>query len=856
MRSSRELRTGCFHNSSCRLKQEQERRSKSRRRRRTLDCQSRSSWSGKGSYIAGMETTSHAAAPKMRAFFSGPLVLTQEAADTRSCCSSSVATAAAASRKLLEGVGGAAGEHFRKWSEREVGSSCRADASSFRLEDYSEQEQRIPDSLEETRLEASSSTPAAFLQGTRHDEDHHQKEGSATSLHHHHDQLQQLQQLEELLLLSQSGREKEAASYMRRKSGSSSRDVRSSWNQAAVIVEAGGASLPAAAVPKLSGSSSRDEKLVRVKRRPTASIAWDALNTSQESSPQHELAAIPFRWEEAPGKPKSTTTSLEQQQDCVTMSPGRLLRQLQQQPGRSSRSTSFRSSHRFYATTTPTASSSSEVVAAAVAAADQTFGSSRRSSMDIAAHMISEIESEAHIDLVAPAAAKFLVESCPVISSSDDNTSGAPVLGSKSSSSCSTLEAERQEPASIIPFKWEEAPGKPKHQELEKSSLRRMQSLQLPPRLLASPHRSNSMICRQFELEPELGQQHHRTSKYVSMSGPLIGYYQRSSPAAELMSPSFFSAAKLQHQQQHQPASSTTRTSSSKSLRSPTRRRLQRSPPKRLSKSPSKRSISPSKIQALAKHLAHKTNGANAATEAAGIVAAESDGEELNWHQTEYNNVHNNTLRHSFTSGYTSGPLEGAYKCSNSRHNSNTDGGSKAQQQQLLGRSSRPMTFTSEHHHKSGPLESTTPLPAGLKSQSRSKSPSMVAVSGGMTMTRTAAVVSPLRMAMSPSRIHALAKQLTTLRRATSAPSPPFEFTLDSALEDLSWPVQAKNVRQSLSTTPPSKPKGKARNQMQAAAVAMKKFLLLLTLSSANACRSFLLLSLIFFTFFIFLFLF
>jgi hypothetical protein len=197
--------------------------------------------------------------------------------------------------------------------------------------------------------------------------------------------------------------------------------------------------------------------------------------------------------------------------------------------------------------------------------------------------------------------------------------------------------------------------------------------------------------------------------------------------------------------------------------------------------------------------------------------------------------------------------LEGAYKRSNSRHNSNTDGGSKAQQQLLLGRSSRPMTFTSEHHHRSGPLESTTPLPAGSKSQSRTKSPSMVAVSGGMTMTRTAAVVSPLRMAMSPSRIHALAKQLTTLRRATSAPSPPLEFTLDSALEDLNWPVQAKNVRQSLFTTPPSKPKGKAWNQMQAAAVGMKKFLLLLILSSANPCRSFLLLSLIFF---IFLFLF
>jgi hypothetical protein len=184
--------------------------------------------------------------------------------------------------------------------------------------------------------------------------------------------------------------------------------------------------------------------------------------------------------------------------------------------------------------------------------------------------------------------------------------------------------------------------------------------------------------------------------------------------------------------------------------------------------------------------------------------------------------------------------LEGAYKHSNSRHNNNAEGGSKAQQQQLLGRSSRPMTFTSEHHHRSGPLESTTPLSAGLKSQSRSKSPSMMAVSGGMMTTRTAAVMSPLRMAMSPSRIHALAKQLTTLRRVTSAPSPPHEFMLDSALEDLNWPVQAKNVRQSLFTTPPSKPKGKARNQMQAAAVVMKKLLLLLTLSSANPCRSFL----------------
>ncbi len=356
------------------------------------------------------------------------------------------------------------------------------------------------------------------------------------------------------------------------------------------------------------------------KRRPTASIAWDNLNTSdQESSPQHELAAIPFRWEEAPGKPKKTCATTQQQaelqhvmpaversrmlarregyermnllaknrssdiredvgdlgtvtseeHDCCTNS-GRSLRQLQHAGRSDSRSCSFRSSHRFYGRVA--APSSAE------AGADRgnNFGS-RSSIGDSSRHIISEVmEVEAHIDLVAPAAAKFLVESlCPCISDNEEEDRGGCGI-----SCCSSFESGEQQssakPASIIPFKWEETPGKPKLQLGTSASFRsHMQStktsLQLPPRLLAGPQRSLSTI---FSRQPELvedraveqRQQQRTDNKYASRSGPLLGYYQNSCSLAV--------ADQLQHRQR--PQTRTTETSR-KSSKSPvaTQKRLQ-----------------------------------------------------------------------------------------------------------------------------------------------------------------------------------------------------------------------------------------------------------------------------------------
>ncbi len=415
-----------------------------------------------------------------------------------------------------------------------------------------------------------------------------------------------------------------------------SSSCRSSAAIAAVISAAGGAQQ---APDQLRGgtTSNRKEKLQPdlhignkssrhygsdSKRRPTASIAWDNLNTSdQESSPQHELAAIPFRWEEAPGKPKKTCTTMQQQaelqhvmpaversrmlarregyermnllaknrssdiredvgdlgtvtsedHDCCTNS-GRSLRQLQHAGRSDSRSCSFRSSHRFYGRMA--APSSAE------AGADRgnSFGS-RSSIGDSSRHIISEVmEVEAHIDLVAPAAAKFLVESlCPCISDNEEEDRGGCGI-----SCCSSFESGEQQssakPASIIPFKWEETPGKPKLQLGTSASFRsHMQStktsLQLPPRLLAGPQRSLSTIFyRQLELVEDRAveqQQQQRTdNKYASMSGPLLGYYQNSR--------SFAVADQLQHRQRPQTPTSETKTSR-KSSKSPvaTRKRLQ-----------------------------------------------------------------------------------------------------------------------------------------------------------------------------------------------------------------------------------------------------------------------------------------
>lgn len=80
-------------------------------------------------------------------------------------------------------------------------------------------------------------------------------------------------------------------------------------------------------------------------------------------------------------------------------------------------------------------------------------------------------EKEAHIDLVAPAAAKFLMEMSPA-----KHTHASP-------------------PAVAVPFKWEDAPGRAKAHNAATTN----PTLQLPPRL-AVPARSSESFSRQLQV--------------------------------------------------------------------------------------------------------------------------------------------------------------------------------------------------------------------------------------------------------------------------------------------------------------------------------------------------------------------
>jgi hypothetical protein len=52
-------------------------------------------------------------------------------------------------------------------------------------------------------------------------------------------------------------------------------------------------------------------KLQLLRGRPSASIAWDSLNESREDNLTREVAAaVPFKWEEAPGKASAAHHSI------------------------------------------------------------------------------------------------------------------------------------------------------------------------------------------------------------------------------------------------------------------------------------------------------------------------------------------------------------------------------------------------------------------------------------------------------------------------------------------------------------------------------------------------------------------
>ncbi|KAG0570056.1 hypothetical protein KC19_6G135800 [Ceratodon purpureus] len=439
------------------------------------------------------------------------------------------------------------------------------------------------------------------------------------------------------------------------------------------------------------------------KRRPTASIAWDSLNKSRENSPQHELAAIPFKWEEAPGKPisnsiaaaaeramakrflrevghESRSSSREPQQRTRRVNTeSRTLSIEDAEIGRgmmSSPNSSFRSSHRFYARTAP---------------GERSFGP--RKSVD-GAHIISEVETNPHIDLVAPAAAKFLVESWV----SPGNVTPEPNL------------------TTTIPFQWEEAPGIPKVDEEAIESSKPIQ-LQLPPRLVAPPPPPMSMDS--MSKDEMRGRQQTR-----SMSGPLSGYNPHTSPSRR-------------RQQQHSP------------------------PVMRRSCSPSKRSISPSRIQALAKHFSRKPSTPN------GEYSRES---------SQISSAQSNYYRHSYTYGHNnSGSLE-EYDRDRGRSSSN----------RAIGRSASGMMLSEMAKCE----QDAEPYSAQMRG-ARSFASGPLDYGG-----KPKRYSSPSKRSVSPSRrIHAFAKQLTSKIRNSNDQSGA------TALEDPNWPVSMKQVQRQHSFT-------------------------------------------------------
>jgi len=215
-----------------------------------------------------------------------------------------------------------------------------------------------------------------------------------------------------------------------------------------------------------------------------------------------EVAAeVPFKWEEAPGKAAaahhSITAESGELQDASrrTGTSGAAQEQLREVEAKDSEAaprdpeanqetkisgtdhdrdhasgSSFRSSRRYYSR-----------MSSRISDRSMSFGASSSCNSDQLADLTHQL-AVPHIDLVAPAAARFLAESAKtntVLDSPIATPPGKHVLS--------------------VPFKWEEAPGKPKVDDstvaaaagapdLQRETSTTPASLQLPPALLATLH--------------------------------------------------------------------------------------------------------------------------------------------------------------------------------------------------------------------------------------------------------------------------------------------------------------------------------------------------------------------------------
>lgn len=262
---------------------------------------------------------------------------------------------------------------------------------------------------------------------------------------------------------------------------------------------------------------------------------------SPDHSPSHvTTVAVPFNWEEAPGKPKTmqeatilaveqikalkaarslsrdqgmeasvlfrsaaagaTSMDLGSSSELEPESPGVLLKSRRNSEVDQIRAAVGERSHRYYNQF----------------AMEKSFES--RSSRSLQ-QVSQEQETRSGIDLVAAAAAKFLVQetSCylsPLATPLHDHAFTSPGAGA-------------------VPFKWEETPGKPKLADAAAAFMKpHCSSLQLPPRLAIPVQQRAADICSgsgssRFSTREVRAQYYNLTSLHPSssLSGPLAGFF-------------------------------------------------------------------------------------------------------------------------------------------------------------------------------------------------------------------------------------------------------------------------------------------------------------------------------------------
>ncbi len=237
------------------------------------------------------------------------------------------------------------------------------------------------------------------------------------------------------------------------------------------------------------------------------------------------LAAVPFNWEESPGKPKMkmSAAAATHRSDAHFRSAATRATRNKQEIGSSSRRMELESScgSAAAAAALKTRRSSGEQQRPAAAVGERSHryydqtGMESKSLESIATGARSSrflVSQETHIDLVAPASSKFLTH---------ETTSYLSPFATPPHYAFSS-------PLSV-PFKWEETPGKPKADAAASTP----NDLQLPPRLAARvvsadvPQQQTRTAAPAIDDSGggELRAQYCLTSSQRSLSGTLVAFF-------------------------------------------------------------------------------------------------------------------------------------------------------------------------------------------------------------------------------------------------------------------------------------------------------------------------------------------